>query len=469
MTDQISITKNIFSVYSRNQVIKRIEQIFRKIGFFIDYQRIRNTIKTYNFLKGICSGFCAFYIASPNANELMMKWWNADSPENVTEYHLDMLCYVFIYHCRLLEHPDVSNLLERVPRLKYEYGPKLIEINDNKYINIIKKNREDDMSLYLRSKYDSSNKNHLPNLLKKNQFIIHNHVEYRQLYGKTKKHSLEFYITKLSRFTSGYHVKYHKLHTAITRLYSRTQYFKLVFSLIEWTLKYDNVAVYLIVRYLNKSKSHCNVIKNGRFFDPNKNTIITGYRNILEYFNVHSTCAKYGIKNISYVLLYHDKNTNNIKDKSHYNANVVPSMEGIYKHPQERDLYEDFRYIKWLHRIRFITVYNKHTRPKNKSKYRDIILGKSKYKNTKLQNKIVNKRYEDITSDDIDMATLSDCQILNLNKEKLVNVRKIKRYPETSVENIARNMIMMDYDSVKNFLQLPEHLMSKSNVDVYDV
>lgn len=469
MADQISITKNIFSVYSRNQVIKRIEQIFRKIGFFIDYQRIRNTVKTYNFLKGICSGFCAFYIASPNANELMMKWWNADSPENVTEYHLDMLCYVFIYHCRLLQHPDVNNFLDRVPRLKYESGPTLIEINDNKYINMIKKNRQDDMSLYLRSKYHSSNKNHLPSLLKKNQFIIHNNVEYKQLYGKITGHSLEFYITKLSKFIFGYHVKYHKLYRTVSQLYSRTQYFKFIFSLIKWTLEYDNVAVYLIITFLNLSKSHCNVIKNGRFFDPNKNNIITGYRNILEYFNVHSTCGKHGIKRLSYVLLYHDNHTKSIKDKSQYNANVVPSMEGIYKHPQERDLYEDFRYIKKLHRMQFITVYKKHADRKDNPEYRDIIFGKRKYKDTKLQNKIVNKRYEDITSNDIDMATLSDCQILNLNKEKLVNVRKIKRYPETSVENIARNMIMMDYDSVKNFLQLPERLLSKSNVNIYNV
>lgn len=73
MTNQTLIASNVFHVYSRNQIISRIEKILRTIGFFMDHQRIRHDITIHNISKRICSGYCVYYIASPNTREIIYK------------------------------------------------------------------------------------------------------------------------------------------------------------------------------------------------------------------------------------------------------------------------------------------------------------------------------------------------------------------------------------------------------------
>lgn len=536
MTNQTLIISNVFHVYSKKQIISRIEKILRTIGFFIDHERIRHDINTYNFSKGVCSGYCVYYIGSPNAREIIYKWKKSDITTYITQFHLDMVCYVLIVHFRLLEHPSVKAEMCGNYTLFYDKFPKTIESSNNKYKNMliayrankdayeniyedydadinllhnvetnnthntsirqqdntinkyknnsahnkhkIKSKRRNKRTIrynsfsnndegstiknYIIQKHASNNEynnytnttNSSNTLIKhkrhneynnKNHITLYNNTEYELIYNYQydKAKDYEYYLTILSRFIHGYSVKYKSLIRSREKPYCRMQYFKLLFTLIQWSVRYTNAAVILITEVKHHGAYHCSVLKHGNFFDPNKNHIVTGYKEILAYYNSTIIYRFDRVRNIYYKCIYHDNKIPKTINLTTYSDIATPDLPNTFN-ITKKDVFNDFCYMRNVDkREKLLKLFNEY------DNYDNLF---NQYKLSDLQRKIYEKRYHDITEGDIDHANMCDCMYLYVNYEKLTQIKHIKKYPENSVDNIARNMIHRDDEISSDYL-----------------
>jgi hypothetical protein len=252
-----------------------------------------------------------------------------------------------------------------------------------------------------------------------------------------------YYITKLSRVLQGYEVDYTELYSSGIYGYSRTQYYRLLYSLIEWSLNYQRGSVYIVTSTdLDRNLSHCSVIKNGEFFDPNNNAVISGHREILQYYNTEEMYREDIVRNISYKLIY---------PKVSSDVSIVKKEDVL----RDQDIFDDFYYMSEDERqfyIQDLSIFG------NTEQYYNNLFNTTEP--TLLQKLIKKEEYNNVILEDIDNTTLCDCMMLYINYEQIDKreTANIKQYPETSIENIARNMIKPKNDESTNYLIFSDEL-----------